>query len=55
MEGVWSVLRNELPQTYKGYAYWIQEGVWVEDAKGKLGFGTGHPDGYGGRGGVVCR
>lgn len=55
MNEVWSELKKELPQTYTGYAYWIQEGVWLEDFKGKHSFGKGHPDGYGGRGGVVCR
>ena len=55
MESVWDVLRKELPQTYKGYAYWVQEGAWLEDKQGNLSFGMAHPDGYGGRGGVVCR
>ena len=55
MADVWKVLRKELPQTYKGYAYWIQEGVWLENKEGRLSFSKGHPDGYGGRGGVVCR
>ena len=55
MAKVWTVLRKHLPQTYKGYAYWVQEGVWLEDKAGKLRFSTVYPDGYGGRGVVVCR
>ena len=55
MAAVWSELKKELPQTYTGYSYWVQEGAWIEDRYGRLGFGKGHPDGYGGRGGVVCR
>ncbi|MGN0919802.1 MAG: hypothetical protein ACI4OR_03485 [Alphaproteobacteria bacterium] len=55
MAKVWNELKKELPQTYTGYAYWVQEGVWIEGKTGKLSFGNGHPDGYGGRGGVVCR
>lgn len=55
MEKVWSVLQKELPQTYRGYAYWVQEGAWIVDTNGGRSFGKGHPDGYGGKGGVVCR
>ncbi len=55
MTKVWGVLRDQLPKTYKGYAYWVNEGAWIENEKGKLSFGKGHPDGYMGRGGVVCR
>ena len=55
MSKVWPILKNELPQTYTGYAYWVQEGVWLEDKKGRRSFGNGHPDGYGGAGGVVCK
>ena len=55
ISAVWDVLKRELPQTYTGYAYWVQEGVWLEDKSGKQSFGKGHPDGYGGRGGVVCK
>ena len=55
MAKVWDVLKKELPQTYTGYAYWVQEGIWLEDKQGHLGFGKGRPDGYGGRGGVVCK
>ena len=55
MAKVWDVLKKELPQTYTGYTYWVQEGAWIEDVKGKLSFGTGRPDGYGGKGGVVCK
>ena len=55
MASVWNELKKELPQTYKGYAYWVEEGVWIEDFKGRRSFGNSHPDGYGGRGGVVCR
>ena len=52
---VWSELRQVLPKTYTGYAYWISEGVWLENQTGKIGFIKGRPDGYGGRGGVVCK
>ena len=55
MSNVWSVLKEQLPQTYTGYAYWVQEGAWIENKEGKRSFGKGHPDGYGGKGGVVCR
>ena len=55
MASVWDELKQELPKTYTGYAYWVQEGVWIEGRTGKRSFGSGHPDGYGGRGGVVCR
>lgn len=55
MAKVWNELKEELPETYTGYAYWVQEGVWIEGKTGKRSFGKGHPDGYGGRGGVVCR
>ena len=52
---VWDVLKKDLPQTYKGYAYWVQEGVWLEDKQGRTVFVKGRSDGYGGRGGVVCK
>ena len=55
MADVWDVLKAQLPQTYTGYSYWVQEGVWMENKKGRRSFGKGHPDGYGGKGGVVCR
>ena len=55
MGEVWNVLRKHLPKTYTGYAYWVQEGVWLEDQKGRRAFGQAHPDGYRGRGGVVCK
>ena len=55
MSQVWDVLKKELPQTYTGYAYWLQEGIWLEDKKGGRSFGKGRPDGYGGMGGVVCK
>ena len=55
MADVWDVLKEELPPTYTGYAYWVKEGAWMVDTKGRRSFGSGHPDGYGGKGGVVCR
>ena len=55
MANVWDALKEKLPQTYTGYAYWVKEGAWMVDTKGKRSFGNGHPDGYGGNGGVVCR
>lgn len=55
MSDVWSELKKVLPQTYRGYAYWVEEGVWIEDFKGRRALGTGHSDGYGGRAGVVCK
>ena len=55
MASVWNKLKEKLPQTYRGYAYWVQEGVWIEDKKGGRSFGKGNIDGYGGKGGVVCR
>ena len=55
MAKVWDVLKKQLPKTYTGYAYWVKEGVWLEDKLGRYSFGKGRPDGYGGRGGVVCK
>ena len=55
MADVWDALKEELPQTYTGYAYWVKEGAWMVNKNGKRSFGSGHPDGYGGKGGVVCR
>ena len=55
MSEVWDVLKKELPQTYTGYAYWVQEGAWIVDKKGRRSFGKGRLDGYGGKGGVVCK
>ena len=52
---LWPVLKKKLPQTYRGYAYWIQEGAWIESNQGTLSFSKSHLDGYGGKGGVVCR
>ena len=54
MESMWDVLRKHLPKTYTGYAYWVQEGVWLENKHGKRGFSKSNSDGYGGKGGVVC-
>lgn len=55
MADVWDELKKELPQTYTGYSYWVQEGAWLEDKQGRRSFGKGTPDGFGGKGGVVCR
>ena len=55
MSKVWDILKKELPQTYTGYIYWVQEGAWVVDKKGRRSFSKGRPDGYGGKGGVVCQ
>ena len=55
MASVWNELKKELPQTYTGYSYWVQEGAWIVDNYGRRSFERENTDGYGGIGGVVCR
>lgn len=55
ISSVWNVLKDHLPKTYTGYAYWVKEGAWIVSNTGKKTLSKVHPDGYGGKGGVICR